>query len=171
MAVAPLSAPEFVYNSLLSELISSHITEAGHECHIAIRNDGTDREGAALLVNNWGADACLELHFNAFDGKSRGSLTIFDKEPPAGAELARYVQNAIVTALEREGRQNRGARLVNDGDRGHRNLSLPKCPAVLVEPFFGDNPADAKLGLEKRPDLAEAMAGALVAFCNKEYGA
>jgi hypothetical protein len=47
----------------------------------------------------------LELHFNAFDGKSRGSLTIFDKEPPAGAELARYVQNAIVTALQREGRR------------------------------------------------------------------
>lgn len=57
VAAAPLSVSEFAYNSLLAELISSHVTAAGHECHIVIRQDGTDRDGAAALVNNWQADA------------------------------------------------------------------------------------------------------------------
>lgn len=171
MGAAPLGVPEHVYNRELAQMILPHITAAGHECLIVVRDPVDRRENAADQANLWRADASLELHFNAFDCKARGSLTLYlgERAQKGDSDLARHVQNGVVTALGRQGKLNRGAQAVFAGDRGHLNLRTVRCPAVLVEPFFGDQPDDAALAVTRKGALAEHLAAAMVAFCDEEF--
>ncbi len=52
------------------------------------------------------------------------------------------------------------------GDRGYRSVSELNIPSALIEPFFGDNPMEAKRAHDNKGDLAFAIANAAKNFLN-----
>jgi len=109
----------------------------------------------------------IEFHFNAsLDGKAIGTETLYDADPPEGKILAALMQQKIAAAFSREGEQDRGAKLIEEGDRGHRNLAGIDVPACIIEPFFGDNQADCDLVQARMSDLVAAICDGCEAFAN-----
>ncbi len=175
MAVAPLSCSEFAFNSQLAELMAIALMELHQEFHIFERDDVTGIQGVIDAVNQFNPDAAIELHFNSF-AEPEGSTPAIGSETlhgqnPASRRLARFVQNAVVVTFQRSEKNNRGCKRLEKTDRGYLNVNGPKCPYVLVEPFFGDEIPEAALASAARKDLANALAQALVGFCENEAGA
>lgn len=85
-----------------------------------------------------GADLAVELHFNAATGKAEGYEQLYWHTSREGARLA-WKLNAAHERWYPDAR-NRGVKPKGALDRGALFLRLTPCPAVIVEPFFGDNP-------------------------------
>ncbi|MBO9450159.1 glucosaminidase domain-containing protein [Tropicibacter sp. R16_0] len=91
---------------------------------------------AYALIDAWGPDAILELHFNS--GGGRGTETLYWGGSTRGEVLARAVQRALLTEL---GLSNRGIKDRRTG-RGSSSLGASAHPTILTEPFFGDSASD-----------------------------
>ena len=97
------------------------------------------------LVDVWGADVSAELHFNASTAAAAsGTETWYASE--AGRVLAERVNAALVRVL---GLPDRGLKKAGraiakgiDGTRGYESLICGRCPAVLIESYFGSNAGD-----------------------------
>lgn len=157
VAVPPLSLTEYEYNTSLAEFIQGLCLGRGVDCRIFFR-DGIGLTRCYRKVEDWEADAVVELHFNSFsDPKARGTVTLcgLDKESQA---LATQVHAQIVAVLERRGKDDRGLKPLKESDRGGVNVNLAEgIPNVLIEPFFGSNPEDAALGKAKKRELASSV--------------
>lgn len=110
-------------------------------------------------TNATGADAAIELHLNSFNGTASGTEMIATSL--RGREFAGLLQNAAVRAL---GLANRGVKGPQGGGRGQRWLNGTRMPAVIVESFFIDNDADLRRGNERKDQLAQGYADAIVDF-------
>lgn len=145
-AVAPLNEHEYEYNTKLAEEMYRRAMELGLKATI-FKRDGMTVESVGRFVNEWASGdntVAIELHFNSSDNASvRGTETLYDQDN--AADLAHMIQDGLCSLLHRTGKQNRGIKLIQDGDRGHRNLSSVSVPSVLVEPAFGSNKEDATL--------------------------
>jgi N-acetylmuramoyl-L-alanine amidase len=53
---------------------------------------------------------------------------------------------------------NRGIKAKVSGERGGEFLKLTHCPAVIAEPFFGDNAQEWQTASSSVSAMAEAMA-------------
>lgn len=120
--------------------------------------------GAYKNINAWAEsnikngmlnNACVELHFNAFNSKVAGTETLYDLEPKQSAILADHIQEKLCQALKRPGK-SRGSKLVQEG-RGAYNLQLCKIPGVLTEIAFCDNPDEARLVWNLRHEYARYL--------------
>lgn len=109
-------------------------------------------------VDEWGAKASIELHFNsAGDPRASGTET-FSSGSKRSLILAQEVQMEMVEAL---GLRDRGVKIRNSRTkgRGYQSLVFGKAPAILTEPFFGSSPlgqaaSDSSFDRER---LAEAI--------------
>jgi N-acetylmuramoyl-L-alanine amidase len=118
-------------------------------------------EGYSALpgkVNATGADAAVELHFNASNGAGRGTECLHFAGSKRGEIAALLFQTMIVEAL---GLRDRGLKPCAASDRGGLFLAKTNMPAVIVEPFFGDNALDWQRATARRADLVRAYATAL----------
>ena len=70
-------------------------------------------------------------------------------------------QDAMVDVFSRTGQGNRGLKKIDPGGRGYESVSALDIPSALVEPCFGDNPAEAVLGHQLKSDYAEGFGGGL----------
>lgn len=166
VAVAPLSQTEFEYNSDLAQMIHTYGSGKGCTIDIVFRPQPGSR-GIRLAyeeVSDYEPDAAIELHFNAFNGKVRGTETLYaDTEDTPGVfevEFASFIQDRMVKVFNRRGRLNRGikSRPRTTRERGWYNVNQTTAfPSILIEPFFGDNSTDAGLAVQKKQDLAEAL--------------
>jgi N-acetylmuramoyl-L-alanine amidase len=168
--VAPISSSEYVYNSHLAKLIEEYGERRGHQVDIFFR-DHIGIKGAYKSVADAEPDACIELHFNAFNGAVRGTETLFadihDEKEVMEKEFAQCVQDEICKLFQRDAETNRGLinRSLSKGERGYMNVSqLFNIPSILIEPFFGDNPDDAQLAVSWKQPLAEAIVHAFEAW-------
>lgn len=159
-AVAPISAFEYAWNSDLAKMIIDHITTLDDaEAQVFCRDRG-GIVGAYREVIDWGADAAMELHFNAAGPNATGSETLYCTA--VSRPLALAVQDATVSVL---GLRDRGVKTPQEatGGRGERNLrQMGSRPSILTEPFFGSNASDAKAADDYKPMLACAQAVAAV---------
>ncbi len=169
--LTPLDQPpvhEFNYNLQLAEIIAMDLIARGADCQCFLRREG--REELYARVNMFYPDCSVELHFNAFDQKARGTLTLYGQSHAKSEDLARHLQNAMIAALERDEHTNRGIHLMQKDDtgysRGYSNVNLAEKPACLVEPFFGDNVDDARLAMTRQGQLGSALALALWTFAS-----
>jgi N-acetylmuramoyl-L-alanine amidase len=122
--------------------------------------------GAYQIAMQIGCDAVIELHFNAFDGKTSGTLTLctIDDNDVAFAQI---VHKKLCEAFKRDG-QSLGVRCVSRVDRGAENLhSFPEGVNCLVEPFFGDEMKDALLGASSVEAYAQALVEAVVLWAKQ----
>lgn len=108
-------------------------------------------------VNEWGARASIELHFNASENPSATGIETLSSGSSRSLVLAAHVQAEMVAAL---GLRSRGVKVrTRDGAtasqrRGWRSLHYGDAPAVLVEPFFATSAA----GLAATDDRCEMEA-------------
>lgn len=104
----------------------------------------------------WGADVTLELHFNSVSDPSATGTETLSSGSRGSLKLARAVQAGMLKAL---GLRNRGIKVRNkvQRGRGYTSLIAGRAPAVILEPFFGSNPTDAKTADEKKEALARAI--------------
>jgi N-acetylmuramoyl-L-alanine amidase len=158
----PITGHEYDYNKDLAMMVSSHLIDFGIISQIFLR-DHVGIIGAYKGVAEFEANACVELHFNAFDGKHAGTETLYVTKQ--SLVLAEDLQAFISQVFERDAHDNRGVQQLAEGDeRGYVNLTQVACPSVLIEPFFGDNPMEAAMAVVKKPELALAIAQAIQYF-------
>lgn len=122
-----------------------------------IYRDGVGIIGAYNLARHLLCDAVVELHFDAFNGKARGSTTLCspDRED---REFANHIHASISKMLQRGKNEDRGVKAISQAARGGVNVhSFPSGVNCLLEPFFGDNPEDAQLGMDKKVHIAKAI--------------
>lgn len=162
---APLSSYEYDWNSAVAQEMYRFAKENGLDAAIFHR-DRISIESVANFVNKWEADAAIELHFNAANTKATGTETLHDDSK----ELAEIVQSEMCSLFSRQGKQNRGVKLLTDGDRGNRSLKAIKVPAVIVEPAFGDNKDDALLLVQNQVKYAHCLVMAVIEFLKKREG-
>ena len=103
-----------------------------------------------------GATLAVELHFNAASGTAKGHEWLFFQTSKEGKRLASALRGAYEEAFPLSA--NRGIKAKVSGERGGEFLKLTHCPAVICEPFFGDNPAEWQTASSSVSAMAEAMA-------------
>lgn len=163
---------EYVYNSRLADKIKAVAARMFPLINVYIierLKPGEEGIEQAYKTANEGikADLCIELHFNAFDGKTMGTETLCSSMPN-DIELAHIVQRCVCEVFQREGKSDKGVRVVLRNARGATNVnSFPGGANCLVEPFFGDHPVDAKLGLSRMEHYAVALLKAVDLYCKK----
>lgn len=144
----PISAYEFDFNSSVAEIMDELAAEYGMDAKIFTRKDrGSYRneiEDVYKKTDKWGAGVTIELHFNAYDKKTAGTETLSGPST-ASMRTAMSVQKLIATLYDRSAKTDRGVKPYRTIDRGRLSLISGKAPAILVEPFFGDNPSDTEL--------------------------
>jgi len=109
-------------------------------------------------INRTGADAAIEMHFNAVaDQDVRGTLMLHYPESQGGKRLAGLLQDKTLDVL---GLRNRGTR----EEAGFPMLRDTEMPAVIAEPAFASNYRDGFRLLSRLPDLMMAYRDAILAF-------
>lgn len=97
------------------------------------------------LANNWGADAYVSVHYNAYDGKFDGydpsghSVHIY----PGSKEGRKLADSVLKHLIQGTPQKNRGIK-----ENNFFVLRETKMPAILSENGFMDNSAEARLMLD-----------------------
>lgn len=133
---------EYEFNSrlalLIEELAPAYGIEARIFHRIPVGSVRRELDQVYEQVDAWGALAAAELHFNSHDSRAHGS-EVLSSGTALSLRLAANVQREIVAAL---GLKDRGVKTVGAGKRGGMSLHSGKCPAILIEPFFGSSEKD-----------------------------
>jgi N-acetylmuramoyl-L-alanine amidase len=109
-----------------------------------------------------GATVAIECHFNAATGTAKGHEWLFWQTSKGGKALATALRGAYEEAFPMS--VNRGIKAKISGERGGEFLKLTHCPAVIAEPFFGDNPQEWQVASSSVSAMAEAMATGIVDY-------
>lgn len=150
---------EFVYNTDLAKKMRDIVGEQYPDLKLKIfhRTPGggytSEIERVYGEVDQWNADASIELHFNsAGDPRASGTET-FSSGSSRSVRLAQEVQMEMVETL---GLRDRGVKIRNSRTKGRGYLSLVsgRAPAILIEPFF----ASSSLGKTATDEQSERMA-------------
>lgn len=165
-AVSAGGVNEHTFNSEVAGLLAEKLKRFGIVATIFDSYSGNGY-GAAMRdvaekVRKFGADIALELHFNAADGSAKGYEYLCYNSSPNGKRLATIL-------LSEHGRafpvaKARGVKPLSSGDRGCEFVRLTHCPAVICEPFFGDNQNEWGLYSRSIDRLAEVYASAVYKY-------
>ncbi|WP_422049925.1 N-acetylmuramoyl-L-alanine amidase [Shimia sp.] len=133
---------EFSWNSRLSEIIEDRAGRfPGMFVKTFFREDvGSYRRELREVyrqVDEWGAEASCELHFNSHSTTSATGTETLTSGTPLSRQFAMAVQREMLDAL---GLRDRGLKTVSRTDRGGKSLFVGRAPAILIEPFFGSSP-------------------------------
>jgi N-acetylmuramoyl-L-alanine amidase len=127
-----LKQSEFAYYSEIAKLLPFDIyyrsTTGGYKSKM---------EELAKQINGKGYNLVIELHFNSFNGVANGSECLYFKGSNVGKRFAEVIAEGVAKEY---GSTRRGAKAISQtNDRGYWFLKLMDAPAVIYEPFFGDN--------------------------------
>lgn len=159
---------EYTWNKALADKILE--ARGTHDVRVFFR-DGIGITGAYQSADDWGANATIELHFNASHHEtSSGSGVLYAPGSAKGRLLARCLQtelqgltklkswpegtDGVVTPFQASGKQQRGLTSLTSG----------RAPAALVEPFFGSCPGDCNAAMIDLSVLASAYIQAFKAY-------
>ena len=165
--VAPIDTTEYLFNKAFAEdNFYPMAREAGLETVIIYRDKSTISK-IGQYVNEWAqgvTTVAIELHLNAFDGKTQGTETLYDIDPSSSKYLAAIIQKKMADTFSRV-KGNRGIKLL-DGpeDRGYVNLTSVKIPSCIVEPIFADNELEVKLLASLKVPYAKCLVEGVIEF-------
>lgn len=159
---------EYVWNGRLAQIMERIAPEFGVDLRVFRRVAGggyrTEIHRVYSEVDQWGADASIELHFNGAASEAATGTETLSSGTALSLRLAQAVQDEMVIAL---GLRDRGVKTVGGDGRGGASLISGRAPAILVEPFFGSSPKGQAASDEVREQEALARAylrGASVAL-------
>lgn len=166
---APYNLHEYPFNTEIARLMHEYaLKRYGGMVKVDIFfRDGVGIWGAYQNAIKGLCDCVIELHFNAFNGKAFGTETMCSPDSN-DVQFAHIVQKAMVQLYKREGKGDRGVLTISKSARGGGNVhSFPGGVNCLVEPFFGDNPTEAKMGMELKKEYAACLVDAAVQWARK----
>lgn len=161
-----LNRSEYAYNREIAAIAQKY---ASKKCHVyVILRDYIGIEGAYEKAKGYGVDACIELHFNAYDGSVEGTEILYhddrDKDPELEKRFAEQVLDKMYEVFDRGRSGKRGKKEPQTrNERGWYNVSRVQAfPCVLVEPFFGDNQDDAEKASKRKQVYAYGLIDAFM---------
>lgn len=88
-------------------------------------------------INKKNYSLVVELHYNSFNGIANGCEALYFK----GSEIGKRQAEIFVEGITKEFKNNsRGIKEISKvSERGYWFLKLIDAPALILEPFFGDN--------------------------------
>lgn len=105
------------------------------------------------------ADYAIELHFNAYNREAEGFEALYWKGSKNGLALAKKLTKEQGDKFP--ARVGRGVKGLDEWGRGGQFLRKTHCPAVIWEPFFGDNPMEDEFYRDNSSALMEVLASVL----------
>lgn len=165
-----LGGSEYDYNKKVA-LLAEEIAAKSPVLNLKVLyRDGIGISGVYKQAQKLKPDACIELHFNAFNRQASGTETLCSVEAQ-DKELALMVQKMCCEVFERKD-LSRGVKVLPRSARGGQNIyALPGFANCLVEPFFGDNLNEARLAQAKLPTYAVGLVSVLESWCTKMFKA
>jgi len=166
-----LKMSEYAYGREVAALAQRY-AKGKCDVHVILR-DYIGITGAYNRAKEIKPDACIELHFNAYDGSVQGTEILYHDDRDMDPELERrFGQKLLDNMYEIFDRGRRGKRGKKEpqtrDERGWYNVSRVQAfPCVLVEPFFGDNPEDAQMAKDKMDEYAHSLIDAFMACFEK----
>ena len=108
-------------------------------------------------------DLCIDIHFNAFNGKAQGTEVIIPKRATAiEQELSEIILLKTCAVL---GTKNRGVKSESMSQYSRlAMLSGLRCNSVLLEVCFCDNDSDAEKYRANKETLITELAKSIVAY-------
>lgn len=162
-AVSVDGTTEQRFNNSLAALVCEELRLLGLQAFMASRYEGVGYMGAmkwiAKKLDDAGVTHAVELHFNAANGQARGHEWLHWHRSAGGKKLAAGIHESF--RKEFPELPDRGLKPIEGSDRGSGFLSQTRCPAVICEPFFGDNAGDWKVATERKGALAKAIAAGI----------
>jgi N-acetylmuramoyl-L-alanine amidase len=155
---------EYKFGTMLAAKIAIELSDRGHFWDV-FRRDKVGVAGAYASAKAAGAQACVELHFNASDvPMAMGTETLVGLSSES-LILGDFIHKRMCAVFSRVGIFDRGIKVVKNGERGNQSVNngtgIPSC---LIEPFFGSNKEDMRAGVKRIDDLAIAIASGLIGF-------
>lgn len=83
-------------------------------------------------------DLVVELHYNKYDNKANGTGDGCEAVIYPNSSSKKAAQMFCDMIVDHYDVDNRGVKEHGKGERGYGFLSLMSAPAIIVEPFFGD---------------------------------
>jgi N-acetylmuramoyl-L-alanine amidase len=158
-AVSAGGVSEWTYNRDLAFAIERILRARGIISFVCDKYEGTgytdSMRWVASHIKGKQATLALELHFNAATGTAKGHEWLYWGTSKDSKRLADCLREAYVKAVP--GALSRGSKAKASGDRGGEFLKLTHCPAVIAEPFFGDNPKEWDFASKNQTAIAEAI--------------
>lgn len=161
---------EAVLVKKIGVLVEKYLRDACHETYLLqsdnLRNGYDDDLSQPCIVkeaNRYGADIAISIHLNAFNCAAHGCECVCFARGSEGEALADCIQQRLVYAL---GNRDRGIKYEEDKPRGER-LSFvmqTNMPAVIVEPGFLDNDAEAELIVNNIDSISRAIASGITDY-------
>jgi len=108
-----------------------------------------------------------------------GCETLYDADPVDSKLFAQTIHNGILKSLTEANPnysefrkdtnpwskpKDRGVKLMDEGDRGYRNLHSVKIPSCLIEPFFGSNARDCQRFKRNRAQFTRALVSSVLTY-------
>ncbi len=149
-------------------LVAARLRRAGYKVAVIYDYPADDYYDAMVWLaghlKKIGATLAVEFHFNAYNGEVRGHEVLHWESSKRGVELARCINESLDNAFPDH--PARGMKPRTYKDRGALFMSKTHCPAVIIEPFFGDNQADWDLFSSDDGEelLADAIAAGIHSF-------
>ena len=156
---------EWSYNLEAGEALKKALKDKGVRSILYSAYEGKTYRTAMTYIRKKlkldGATAAVELHFNASGVPTvRGCETWYRYGSTEGRKLAQHIQTSIIAAY---GNRNRGVKAAKAPDRGFSFMKNDALPAVLCEPFFGDDKKDYIL-FSKPTKLGQHLADGIYDF-------
>lgn len=165
-AISAGGVSEWTFNRDLAFQIDRVLREKGVQSFVIddYRGSGyTDSmRWLASEIKGKKATVAVELHFNAATGTAKGHEWLYWGHSKRGKVLADALRGAYAESFPRA--VSRGSKAKVTGERGGEFLKLTHCPAVIAEPFFGDNPQEWQMASSSVSAMAEAMATGIVDY-------
>lgn len=147
----------------VGRLVADYLDKAGCEVYLC-QSDNLyfDGEGECVVAsaNAWPADVFISLHCNAFNGNAKGTETCVYSTSGESGKLGQCIQTQLIDTI---GTVNRGIK-----ERpGLIVLKHTTMPAALVEIAFIDNEDDAAILVDKKDEIARAIARGITDYLSQ----
>lgn len=159
---------EYEFNSGIAKIMKAYAEKKYPSLEVEIiKRDLIGIVGAYKKARELLCDCVIELHFNGFNGKVEGTVTLCTPDD-SDVAFAKTIHQAMCKLFVRMGNADRGVKAISKSTRGGVNVhQFPGGVNCLVEPVFGDNIKDAKLLLENKERYAWTLIDAVILWAKQ----
>lgn len=157
---------EHTFNSEVGRLTADILRKEGHTVHVIDEYSGGSYSSAICWLSDYlvklGVTVAVELHFNSAGPFAEGHEWLHWFRSTKGQRLASCFNQSFKEAFPEA--KVRGIKSADKEDRGSLFLRITRCPAVILEPFFGSSKKETELYTKNKSTIAAAYAKALMNY-------
>lgn len=167
-AVNTNGVSEHTFNKEVGHAAADILRKKGHTVHVVDKYNGGSYSSAICWLSDHlaklGVTVAVELHFNSAGPFAEGHEWLHWFRSTKGQRLASCFNESFKQAFPDA--KVRGVKPADKEDRGSLFLRVTRCPAIILEPFFGSNKKETELYTNNKQKLAAVYADALEDYCN-----